>query len=278
MNRKFINLNGDEGINQYLKEIRKTTPITAKREIQLAKLIQEGNQSAIDELVLSNLKFVVSIAKEYQGQGLGLADLINEGNYGLIKAATKFDHTKGFRFISYAVWWIKQSIIQSLNDNARLIRLPANMITKLATLKKEIDKFKTENEREPVYGDVVGETFDNIGSFEKHSYQSLNELINEDGLELYETIENPLNTNDYENYDIDDNVKNELDNTLLILDDRERKIVEYYFGLDTNYAPMTLEEIGDIFGLTKERIRQIKNMAIRKLRFNSEGLFKSLNN
>lgn len=278
MNKHYINLNGDNNVTKYFKEVRKSTVITAEQEVELSKRIQEGDDSAIEELVFANLKFVISIAKEYQNQGLPLSDLINEGNYGLIKAATKFDHTRGFRFISYAVWWVKQSIIQSLNDNARTIRLPTNVINKLSQLRKEIDKFKLENEREPVYGDIEieGETVE-VFNFEQNVTKSLNDVINEDGSELYEIIENP-NTVEVENfYDVDSIVKDELNKTLALLSDRERLIIEYYYGLDSNYEPMTLEAIGEKFNLTKERVRQIKHNALRKLRHNAYELFNVLN-
>lgn len=138
MSKKFLNFDSDDSIAKYFKDVRKSVVLTQEQEINLAKRIKNGDQKAIDQLVKANLKFVVSIAKEYQGQGLPLCDLINEGNYGLIKAATRFDHKKGFRFISYAVWWVKQSILQSLNDNARTVRLPANVISKISYLNKEI--------------------------------------------------------------------------------------------------------------------------------------------
>ena len=278
MNKHYINLNGDDSVTKYFKEVRKSTIITAEEEVELSKRIQEGDDSAIEELVFANLKFVISIAKEYQNQGLPLCDLINEGNYGLIKAATKFDHTRGFRFISYAVWWVKQSIIQSLNDNARTIRLPTNVINKLSQLRKEINKFKLENEKEPVYGDIEieGENVEII-NFEQNVTKSLNDVINEDGSELYEIIENP-NTVEVENfYDVDSIVKDELNKTLTLLSDRERLIIEYYYGLDSNYEPMTLEAIGEKFNLTKERVRQIKHNALRKLRHNAYELFNVLN-
>jgi RNA polymerase primary sigma factor len=278
MNKQFINLNGDDSVTKYFKEVRKSGVITPEKEVELAKKIQDGDKSAIDELVFANLKFVISIAKEYQGQGLSLGDLINEGNYGLIKAATRFDHTKGFRFISYAVWWIKQSIIQSLNDNARVIRLPSNVINKLSLLRKEIEKFKLENEREPVYGDIIidGEV-ENLIDYDSLSCKSLNDTINEDGSELYEMLENPANVVVDNFYEVDAIVKNEIDKALSTLSSRERIIIEYYYGLDQKYEPMTLEGIGEKFGLTKERIRQIKERAIRKLRFNSSELYDILN-
>jgi RNA polymerase primary sigma factor len=277
MNKTYINLNGDDSVIKYFKEVRKSNVITPEQEVELAKRIQNGDQSAIDELVFANLKFVISIAKKYQGQGLPLSDLINEGNYGLIKAANNFDHTRGFRFISYAVWWIKQSIIQSLNDNARVIRLPSNVINKLATLKKEIEKFKLENEREPVFGDVLKSVeFDNFSESGLPSCKSLNDVINEDGSELHEVIFNQDEISD-NFYEIDDVVKGEIEKLLSTLTARERAIIEYYWGLNSDYEPMTLEAIGDKFGLTKERIRQIKERAIRKLRYNSESLYDVLN-
>jgi RNA polymerase primary sigma factor len=279
MSKTYINLNGDDSVTKYFKEVRKSKVITPEQEVELAKRIKDGDNLAIDELVFANLKFVISIAKEYQGQGLSLSDLINEGNYGLIKAANRFDHTRGFRFISYAVWWVKQSIIQSLNDNARIIRLPSNVINKLSTLKKEIEKFKFENEREPVYGDILvdseeGETFSDM---DLPTCKSLNETVSEDGSELYELIENPADIKENNFYEVDEVVKFELEKTLSILTDRERAIVDYYYGLNTNYEPMTLEAIGEKFRLTKERIRQIKERAIRKLRFNSSDLHDILN-
>jgi RNA polymerase primary sigma factor len=279
MSKTYINLNGDDSVTKYFKEVRKSKLITSEQEVELAKRIKDGDNLAIDELVFANLKFVITIAKEYQGQGLSLSDLINEGNYGLIKAANRFDHTRGFRFISYAVWWIKQSIIQSLNDNARIIRLPSNVINKLSTLKKEIEKFKFENEREPVYGDILvdnedGETFNEM---DLPFCKSLNETVSEDGSELCELIENPADIKEDNFYEVDEVVKYELEKTLSILTVRERAIIDYYYGLNTNYEPMTLEAIGEKFRLTKERIRQIKERAIRKLRFNSGDLHDILN-
>jgi RNA polymerase primary sigma factor len=278
MNKTYINLNGDDSITNYFKEVRKSEVITQAKEVELAIKIKEGDKKAIDELVFANLKFVISIAKEYQGQGLPLSDLINEGNYGLIKAASKFDHTRGFRFISYAVWWIKQSIIQSLNDNARIIRLPSNVINKLSILKKEIEKFKMENEREPVYGDIMlDDETKHLSEDDIPTCRSLNDTINEEGSELIDIIESIDDDKSDNYYDIDEVVKYELEKTLSILTARERAIIEFYYGLNSNYEPMTLEAIGDKFSLTKERIRQIKERAIRKLRFNSSDLYNILN-
>jgi RNA polymerase primary sigma factor len=181
MSKKYVNFETENSLTQYFKDVRKSTLLTPNEEIDLAKRIQNGDNIAIEELVNANLKFVISIAKEYQNQGLSLADLISEGNYGLVKAATRFDHTRGFRFISYAVWWIKQSIIQSLNENARTVRLPANVINRLSRLKKEIEKFEFENEREPIYGEILDENNEAIDLVLYPRCSSLNDVINEDG-------------------------------------------------------------------------------------------------
>ena len=177
MSKKFINFESEDSISKYFKDVRKTVLLTQQEEVDLAKKIKKGDQKAIDKLVKANLKFVVSIAKEYQGQGLALSDLISEGNLGLIKAATRFDHNKGFRFISYAVWWIKQSIIQSLNDNARMVRLPANVINKISYLNREISKFETANEREPVFGEIFDRDNEAMTLIAYPKYSSLNDVI-----------------------------------------------------------------------------------------------------
>jgi RNA polymerase primary sigma factor len=271
MSRKFVNFDNDDTIAKYFKEVRKSTLLTQQQEINLAKRIKKGDTKAIDELVESNLKFVITIAKGYQGQGLPLSDLINEGNLGLIKAAHKFDYKRGFRFISYAVWWVKQSIIQSLNDNARTVRLPANVINKLSYLKKQIAKFEHLNEREPVFGEIFDKDKEAMEFLHFPRIVSLNDTINEEGDELIELIagDNP----EEEQSLIDDRIKNELNKTLDILDEREKKIVECYFGINIDCEPMTLEAIGEKYNLTKERIRQIKEKAIRKLRHNAHDLY-----
>jgi RNA polymerase primary sigma factor len=274
MSKKFVNFDAGDSISKYFKDVRKSVILTPKEEVELAKKIKKGDQSAVDKLVNANLKFVVSIAKDYQGQGLPLSDLISEGNYGLIKAATRFDHKKGFRFISYAVWWVKQSIIQSLNDNARIVRLPANVINKISYLKKEIVKFEMENEREPVYGEIFDKDNEAMALIHYPKCSSLNEIINEDGDELIELVSVE---EEEDRLVVDKRIKTELNNTLSVLDERERVIIECYFGINTNFESMTLEAIGEKYGLTKERIRQIKEKAIRKLRHNAHNLFCLIN-
>lgn len=271
MTKKFVNFDDERSLSKYFKELRKTPLLTPEEETELALEIKEGNQQAIEKLVSANLKFVVSIAKEYQNQGLPLSDLISEGNYGLVKAATRFDHTRGFRFISYAVWWIKQSIIQSLNENARTVRLPANIINKLSSLKKEIEKFEFENEREPIYGEILDENNEPVELFMHPRCNSLNDIINEDGDELIDMI--VVENEETEKLFVDTRVKDELSRTLSVLDERERNIIECYFGINTDCEPMTLEAIGEKYNLTKERIRQIKKKAIRKLRHNAHSLY-----
>ncbi len=274
MSKNFTNYSADETINRYFKDVKKSEGLSIEKEKELAKRIQEGDNKAIDELVEANLKFVVTIAKEFQGQGLPLADLISEGNYGLVKAATRFDYKRGFRFISYAVWWVKQSIIQSLNDNARVVRLPANVINKISKLNKEIAKFEYANEREPIFGEIFdGETELSMTKYPKCA--SLNEYINEEGDELIDLI--PGEMPDENQIEIDERIKKQLSKTLSILDERERSIIECYFGIDTDCEAMTLEAIGEKYGLTKERIRQIKEKAIRKLRHNAHDLYDLIN-
>lgn len=275
MSRKYVNFDVEDNIGKYFKDVRKSVILTPSEEIRLAERIKEGDEKAVELLVNANLKFVISVAKEYQNQGLPLSDLISEGNYGLIKAAKRFDHEKGFRFISYAVWWIRQSILQSLNDNARMVRLPANIINKITYLNKEIAKFEFSNEREPVYGEIFDKDKEVMDLIHYPKCLSLNETINEDGDELIELI--PSNEDEENQIEIDARVKNELQKTLSVLDEREKEIIENYFGINTNLEPMTLEAIGEKYSLTKERIRQIKEKAIRKLRHNANGLYSLMN-
>jgi RNA polymerase primary sigma factor len=274
MNKKFVNFDTDDSIAKYFKDIRKSSALSSKEEASLAKRIKSGDKKAIEELVNANLKFVISIAKEYQGQGLPLSDLISEGNYGLVKAATRFDHKRGFRFISYAVWWVRQSILQSLNDNARMVRLPANVINKISKLNKEISKFEFLNEREPLSNEMSDDELE-FSLLKNSRCASLNEFINEEGDELIELIAGE--TPDEDKLIIDERIKNEINKTLSVLDDRERNIIQCYFGIDIDCEAMTLEAIGERYGLTKERIRQIKEKAIRKLRHNAHNLYDLIN-
>lgn len=262
MNKRFINTKED-CVSMYLKDVRKHDVLTVDEELEIAKKIAEGDEKSIEKLVSSNLRFVISIAKEYQNQGVPFADLVSEGNYGLITAAKRFDHTKGYRFISYAVWWVKQAILQSLNDNSRTVRLPANMINKLAKIKKEIEKFEMENERSPSLNEVEQVHVPKVSS--------LNVLVNDDGDELGSLIEDDIFGRPDDITDKEHTLKKHLEKAMSSLSDRERDIVNCYFGIYGE--PMTLEAIGDEFDLTKERIRQIKESAIRKIRNNVGDIF-----
>jgi RNA polymerase primary sigma factor len=269
MSKRVISTDGEESLSKYFKDVKKTTLLTPEEEVSLAIKIQQGDELAKEKLVNSNLKFVISIAKDYQNQGLALSDLISEGNYGLVKAATRFDHTRGFRFISYAVWWIKQSIIQSLNENARLVRLPANVINKLSNLRKEIEKFEFQNEREPIYGEILDENNEPLDLQLYPRCASLNDIINDDGDEMIDVVH--IKESDVD-FVVDERLRKKIESVLSVLDERERHIIECYYGINTDFESMTLEAIGEKYLLTKERIRQIKEKAIRKLRHNADEL------
>ncbi len=264
MVNKYLNL-GEDSLSAYMRDVRKNgDTITIDREVELAKRIKEGDSKALDELVKANLRFVIKIAKDYQSQGVPIADLINEGNYGLTVAAHKFDHTKGFRFISYAIWWVRQSILQCLNENSRTVRLPSNVINKLSKIRKEIDQFEKDNHRAPSDHEVE--------QIHIPSCSSLNEFINDDNDELVNIIEDNMFRSPDVLEDEESKLKNdEMKRAMRNLSEREIKIINHYFGIDGE--PMTLEMIGEEVGLTKERVRQIKESAIRKVRNNLGGIF-----
>ena len=251
-----------EEIQMYLKDIRKIKVMTPDRERELSEMMCSGNcteaekHAIYQELLEGNLRFVITVAKQYQNQGMELGDLIAEGNLGLMKAIKNFDWTKKLRFISYAVWWIKQSIIQSLNENSRMIRLPVNVVQDLQKAKKESQKNNTELDGR-------------FTSLPKVIDLDMN--INEEGDTLVDLIENTNAVQPDEGFDTAEMLKEKLRDIMKILDERERLIVEDYFGLSG--TPRTLEDIGQDFNLTKERVRQIKEKALRKLRNESSVLF-----
>lgn len=265
MSNRFIDTKEDS-LSIYFKDVRKSETISAEEEVELAKKIQMGDERALNELVNANLRFVIKIAKEYQNQGVPLADLISEGNYGLITAAQKFDHTKGFRFISYAVWWIKQAIKHCLNENSRTVRLPANMINKLSKIRKELEEFEKINERSA--------TDDDVEYVEVPYCNSLSSPINEDGDVLGDMLSDDIFGSPDEIISENENIRKQLNKAMEGLSEREKDIIYCYFGI--NGHPLTLSQIGMEYGLTKERIRQIKESAIRKIRNNTDGVFEFL--
>ncbi len=256
-------------LDKYLQEIGREELITVEEEVELAQRIRKGDQAALEKLTKANLRFVVSVAKPYQNQGLTLPDLINEGNLGLIKAAEKFDETRGFKFISYAVWWIRQSILQALAEQSRIVRLPLNQVGSLNKINKASARFEQENERTPSSEELARvldlpkeKVQDTMRVSGRHISVDAPFAEGEDN-----SLLDVLVNSDSPNADrslINESLAVEIDRALSTLTDRERDIVKYFFGIGA--AEMTLEEIGDEFGLTRERVRQIKEKAIRRLR------------
>ena len=271
---KSITNRESASLDKYLQEIGREELITVEEEVELAARIKKGDRRALEKLTKANLRFVVSVAKQYQNQGLSLPDLINEGNLGLIKAAEKFDETRGFKFISYAVWWIRQSILQALAEQARIVRLPLNQVGSLNKITKALAKFEQENERRPSseeLANIIGLPVDKIGDtlkvqgrhisvdapfVEGEDNSLLDVLVNDDSPMADRTL-------------VNESLSKEIDRALDTLTPRENDIVRMFFGIGG--PEMTLEEIGSTFGLTRERVRQIKEKAIRRLRQNSRN-------
>ncbi|MFI3299219.1 MAG: RNA polymerase sigma factor RpoD/SigA [Rikenellaceae bacterium] len=266
---KSITNRESASLDKYLQEIGREELITVEEEVELAQRIRKGDQAALEKLTKANLRFVVSVAKQYQNQGLTLPDLINEGNLGLIKAAEKFDETRGFKFISYAVWWIRQSILQALAEQSRIVRLPLNQVGSLNKINKASSKFEQENERVPSPEELARmldlpkeKVQDTMRVSGRHISVDAPFAEGEDN-----SLLDVLVNSDSPNADrslINESLAVEIDRALSTLTDRERDIVKHFFGIEC--AEMTLEEIGDKFGLTRERVRQIKEKAIRRLR------------
>ncbi|MAQ87973.1 MAG: RNA polymerase subunit sigma [Candidatus Marinimicrobia bacterium] len=259
----------------YLAEIGRFNPLPPEREVELAIRIQKNDERAMKELVEANLRFVVSVAKKYQGNGLSLADIINEGNMGLIKAAKRFDHTRGFKFISYAVWWIRQSILQALAEQSRLIRLPLNRVGTITKITRAAEKLEAEVERQPK-GDEIGAQLEMSGDevlmamqySRRHS--SLNSPFQEgENSSLLDIIEDS-EAEEPEAKIMMESMSEEVNGALDTLSERERVVLEMYFGINRDSA-MTLNEIGEEFDLTRERVRQIKEKAIQRLRHRSRS-------
>ena len=271
---KSITNRESASLDKYLQEIGREDLITVEEEVELAQAIKKGDRQALEKLTRANLRFVVSVAKQYQNQGLSLPDLINEGNLGLIKAAEKFDETRGFKFISYAVWWIRQSILQALAEQSRIVRLPLNQVGSLNKINKALQKFEQENERKPSAEELaielditVEKVRDSLRVSGRHISMDAPFVEGEDNSLLDVMINDDAPLADRKL--INESLQKEIDRALSTLTDRESEIIKMFFGLGSQ--EMTLEEIGDKFQLTRERVRQIKEKAIRRLRQDSRS-------
>ena len=271
---KSITNRESASLDKYLQEIGKEELISVEEEVELAQRIKKGDKEALEKLTKANLRFVVSVAKQYQNQGLSLPDLINEGNLGLIKAAEKFDETRGFKFISYAVWWIRQSILQALAEQSRIVRLPLNQVGSLNKINKAFARFEQEHERTPSADELAVElelpkekVTDTLRVAGRHISVDAPFADGEDN-SLLDVLVNADSPNADRGL-INESLATEVERALEILTERERDIIRYFFGIGC--SEMTLEEIGEKFDLTRERVRQIKEKAIRKLRQSSRS-------
>jgi RNA polymerase primary sigma factor len=262
-------------LDKYLQEIGKVDLITAEEEVELAQKVKAGDQLALEKLTKANLRFVVSVAKQYQNQGLTLPDLINEGNLGLIKAAQRFDETRGFKFISYAVWWIRQSILQALAEQSRIVRLPLNKIGSINKINKTYAFLEQSHERPPSAEEIANEldmTINDVKESMKNSGRHVSmdaPLVEGEDSNLYDVLRSGESPNPDKEL-IHESLRTEIERALETLTPREADVIKLYFGLG-NHHPMTLEEIGETFDLTRERVRQIKEKAIRRLKHTSRS-------
>lgn len=273
---KSITNRESQSLEKYLQEIGKVDLLTPEEEVELAKRIKQGDQIALEKLTKSNLRFVVSVAKQYQNQGLSLSDLINEGNLGLIKAAQRFDETRGFKFISYAVWWIRQSILQALAEQSRIVRLPLNKVGSLNKINKAFSELEQEYEREPSAEELADlldipteEVETTLGVAARHVSMDAPFIDGEDN-SLLDVLEDGTSEKTDTNLEYRESLRREIDRSLSTLTDRQADVLKLYFGIGIEH-PMSLEDIGDRFGLTRERVRQIKDKAINKLRSTSKS-------
>ena len=271
---KSITNRESDSLDKYLQEIGHEELITVEEEVELAQRIRKGDRKALERLTKANLRFVVSVAKQYQNQGLSLPDLINEGHMGLIKAAEKFDETRGFKFISYAVWWIRQSILQAIAEQSRIVRLPLNQVGSVNKINRILNKFEQENERRPSIDEIAEKTDLPEDKIEdamkvpgKHISVDAPIVDGEENslLDLLASTDTPTTDNEL----VLESLREEIAEALQTLNERERNVIEAFFGI--NQQEMTLEEIGDKYGLTRERVRQIKEKAIRRLRHNTKN-------
>ncbi len=268
---KSITNRDSQSLEKYLQEIGREELLTPEEEVNLAQRIREGDQRALEKLIRANLRFVVSVAKQYQNQSLSLNDLINEGNLGLVKAAQRFDETKGFKFISYAVWWIRQSIIQALAEQSRLVRLPLNKVGSLTKINKALAELEQQYEREPTPEELA--TLLEISPEEVAATMNISTrhvsvdapFTDGESNSLLDVLENTDTDRTDAGMEYHDSLRKETERTLATLTERERGVLKLFFGIGVEH-PMTLQDIGEEFGLTRERVRQIKDKAINKLR------------
>ena len=268
---KSITNRESQSLEKYLQEIGKVDLLTPEEEVELAKQIKQGDQISLEKLTKANLRFVVSVAKQYQNQGLSLSDLINEGNLGLIKAAQRFDETRGFKFISYAVWWIRQSILQALAEQSRIVRLPLNKVGSLNKINRAFSELEQEFEREPSAEELATvleipteEVETTLGVAARHVSMDAPFVEGEDN-SLLDVLENDSTPATDSVLEYKDSLRKEIERALGTLTDRQADVIKLYFGIGVEH-PESLEDIGDKFGLTRERVRQIKDKAINKLR------------
>ncbi|WP_345799382.1 RNA polymerase sigma factor RpoD/SigA [Paraflavitalea sp. CAU 1676] len=273
---KSITNRESQSLEKYLQEIGKVELISPEEEVRLARRIKQGDQSALDKLTKANLRFVVSVAKQYQNQGLSLPDLINEGNLGLIKAAQRFDETRGFKFISYAVWWIRQSILQALAEQSRIVRLPLNKVGLTNKIQKAFSQLEQEYEREPSPEELAElleleteEVSATLGIAARHVSMDTPLSEGEDNT-LVDVLENPNAERANLQIEHNESLKQEIERSMKMLTERQKEVICYFFGIGVDH-PMSLEDIGEKFNLTRERVRQIKDKAITKLRTNSRS-------
>ena len=268
---KSITNRESQSLEKYLQEIGKVDLLTPEEEVDLAKKIKQGDQEALERLTKANLRFVVSVAKQYQNQGLSLSDLINEGNLGLIKAAQRFDETRGFKFISYAVWWIRQSILQALAEQSRIVRLPLNKVGSLNKINRAFSELEQEFEREPSPEELAevleiptDEVETTLGVAARHVSMDAPFVDGEDN-SLLDVLENGSTPKTDSQLEYNESLRKEIERSLNTLTERQCDVIKLYFGIGVEH-PMSLEDIGEKFGLTRERVRQIKDKAINKLR------------
>ncbi len=268
---KSITNRESQSLEKYLQEIGKVDLLTPEEEVDLAKKIKQGDQEALERLTKANLRFVVSVAKQYQNQGLSLSDLINEGNLGLIKAAQRFDETRGFKFISYAVWWIRQSILQALAEQSRIVRLPLNKVGSLNKINRAFSELEQEFEREPSVEELATlleipseEVETTLGVAARHVSMDAPFVDGEDN-SLLDVLENSSTPKTDKFLEYNESLRREIERSLNTLTERQCDVIKLYFGIGVEH-PLSLEDIGEKFGLTRERVRQIKDKAINKLR------------